>query len=538
MRRFSIFCCLALSALMVVPLSHGGELDVLPLGNSDRAYVLGSGHPGEIVDSATGEVITLKAMAQKLASARVVLIGEEHTHMGQKMVHAQILDALAEVQPNLVLGMEFFRRSDNEALKRWGSGEIDDDDLLREAEWYDRGTYRWGYYREIMDVARRRSIPVAGLNIPRDIPRTVNRMGLDALDADQKAMVGEVIVDNSPQHQYLIGRYFGDTVAMMPPQWFGNMYAAQCLWDTVMARSILDVLPEGGTVVVVVGSGHVAFDLGIVRRITEELAARSEAEIEVATFCPIQAPIPPADSEEPSGHPMGGDREGDTEPQAVFVRSLADFVGVFQATGGVDAWPTLGLKLKEGEAGEPTVSIAWPDGRAAEAGFETGDVILDFNGLEPRTLSDLRMMLAGLEWGDRADLRVQRGEETFDLAMLLVPDPVLEERQVAPGWTVEPVEALTPGSAEAVTVAEVGPEEVTVLQSKGETLRWAVTWGDGVAQELHMLDESGRVNRSRYLEPRADGATEVVFHRGEEGRLISSERLVRDGGVLSSADGG
>lgn len=529
MRRFSFFLPVAVLVLAVVPLSYADELEVLPLGDPGRAFVLGSGHPGEIIDSATGEEVTLEAMAQVLASAKVVLLGEKHTHLGQKMLQARILDALAEIQPNLVLGMEFFRRSDEEALMRWGSGEIDDEGLLREAEWYDRGSYRWEYYREIMDVARRRSIKVAGLNIPRDIPRTVNRKGLDALDADQKKLVGEVVIDNSPQHRFLVGRYFGETVAMMPPQWFGNMYAAQCLWDTVMARSIVDVAPEGGTVVVVVGSGHVAYDLGIARRIGEEMTARGEPDIEVSTFCPVQAPIPSADSEEPAGHPMGGDREGDAQPQAIFVRSLADFVGVFQATGGIDAWPTLGLKLKEGDGGEPMVSIAWPDGRAAAVGFESGDVIVDFNGVEPKNLSDLRMMLAGLEWGDRVDLRVRRGEETLDLVMLLVPDPVLEDRQVAPGWTVEPVEALTPESAEAVMAVEVEPEEVIVLQSKGETFRWVVRWRDGEAQELHMLDDAGRVNRSRYLVPLEDGAVEIVFNRDPQGRVRSTDRLSREG---------
>lgn len=527
MRRFMVF--FVLSFLSVALQSHGGELDVLPLGDSDLAFVLGSGHTGEIIESATGEVVTLETMVRKMASARVVLIGEEHTHLGQKRFQARVLEALAEVQPNLVLGMEFFRRSDNDALQRWINGEIDDDGLLRESEWYDRGTYRWGYYEEMMDVARQRAIPVYGLNIPREIPRTVNRRGLEALDADQKVAVGEVVVDNSAQHRYLIGRYFGDTVAMMPPRWFGNMYAAQCLWDTVMARSILDVLPEDGTVVVVVGSGHVAFDLGIVRRISEELAAGGKTDIEVATFCPIQAAINPEGSDEPSGHPMGGDREGDTRPQAVFTRSMADFVGVFEATGGVDAWPSLGLKLKEGEAGEPTVSIAWPDGRGEAAGFETGDVIVDFNGIEPKTLSDLRMMLAGLEWGDRADLRVRRGDEVTDIAMLMVPGPVQEERLVAPGWTVEPVDAITPESAEVVTAAEDGPEKVAVLQSNGETIRWVVVWLDGVAQELHFLDDSNRVSRSKYLLPLEDGAVEIIINRDSQGHVVSTNRFSRGG---------
>lgn len=500
-----------------------GELDVLPLGDAERAFALGSGHTGEIVDARSGETVSVEQMAEAMASARVVLIGEDHTHLGQKHLHGRILDALAEVQPNLVLGMEFFRRSDREVLDRWGAGEIEDDDLLKETEWYDRGTYRWGYYRPIMDVARRRGIPVVGLNVPREIPRTVNRRGLDALSDDQKAEIGEVSVEGSPQHRYLIGRYFGDTVAMMPPQWFDNMYAAQCVWDVVMARSILDVLPEGGTVVVVVGAGHVAYDLGIVRRI---LAEAGGPAMEVATFCPVQAPIPPEESDEPTGHPMGGDREGDTGPQAVFARSLADFVGVFESTGGVEAWPTLGLRLKEGEAGTPMVSMVWPDSFAEDAGFASGDEIVDLNGRSLVGLSDLRWKLAGIEWGDRVDLRVLRGEETLDLAIVLAPQPVAEDRETAPGWTVEPVEPFGLGATEVV-VADESPEPTTVLVSQTEGPSWAVTRLDGVPQAMHTLDDAGRILRSVFLEPQVDGAVEVVYTRDETGTITEILRLGR-----------
>ncbi len=530
--RFSVLLSLVLLSLICAAgLAAGGELDVLPLGDPVRAFSLGSGHSGEIVDTATGEVVSLEETARKMASARVVLIGESHTHLAQKNFQAELFAALADVQPNLVLGMEFFRREDAPILERWVSGELDGEDFLRESGWYDRGTYRWGYYDPIMQEARRRSIPVVGVNVPREIPRAVNRKGLDGLSDEQKAVVGEVNVDASPGHRYLISRYFGDTVAMMPQQWLDNMYAAQCLWDTVMARSILDALPEDGTLVLIVGSGHVAYDLGIERRIHDELVARGEPDIEVATFCPVEAPIPDPESEEPTGHPMGGDREGETGSPAIFVRSLADFVGVFDSNGGVEAWPTFGLRLKQDDGEPPKVSMVWPDTRAADAGFSAGDVILDVNGATPNDLADLRLMLAQFEWGDRADVRVSRGEEEMNVAMLLIPEPVSVDKEVAPGWAVEPAAAFEPSGTGPVEIVDEGEVAETVVLSRNDQPEWVVVREGDAILEAHELDGNGRVVRSLYLAPQADGAVEVLYARDAIGNVTNTERRDRTGAV-------
>jgi uncharacterized iron-regulated protein len=525
MRRFLLLLFVLCG---LVATAAASEIDLLPLGDPDRAYLQAGAMPGEIVDTSTGEVVSVAALAEHVASARVILLGEEHTHLGQKHRIAEILNALAEVQPNLVLGMEFFLEEDRELLAQWGRGEIGGDTFLREVGWYDRGAYRWGYYEPIMEVARRRSIPVVGLNVPREIPRAVNRGGLASLTDEQRARVGVVEVEGSPQHRYLIGRYFGDTIVQMPPRWFDNMYAAQCLWDTVMARSILKELPEDGALVVVVGSGHVAYDLGIGRRIADERRRLGEPDLEVVTYCPIQAPIPDPDGEGMGGHPMGGSGEQAGGAPAVFSRSLADFVAVFENMGGVEAWPTMGLRLKEGDGGVPVVSIAWPDSRAAEAGFETGDVIVDLNGETPADLADFRMMLARLEWGERVDVQVRRNEQTLHLVSLLVPDPVKEEREVAPGWMVEPAAAFDPASAIAVSAGDSGEETVhSILE--GELGSWVVARADGVPVHAYELDEALRVSRSLHLEPLADGAVELRYRRDDDGMVVSTERLDRTG---------
>lgn len=507
-----------------------GELDLLPLGDPARAFEVASVAPGEVYDTASEVVLDTGALADRLATARVILLGEEHTAMDQKLFHAELLEALARRRSDLVLGMEFFDRSQDEILARWSRGEIDEEELLAATEWYERGGYRFEYYRPVMAVARRYGLRVVGLNVPREIPRAVNRGGLEALDDEQRAVVGEVDPGGSPQHRYLVSRYFGDTVAMLPPGWFDNMYAAQCLWDTVMARSILAALPPEGAVVAIAGSGHVAYGLGISRRIADARAAAGAEPLEVATFCPVTAP-PPDPEGEPHGHPMGGGHDmAMPAAPARFVRSLADLVGGFADHGGIEAFPSLGLQL--GDVDGPAVSMAFPDTPAAAAGLVHGDRIVDLNGWAPPDLAALRRRLATLEWGDRVDLRIARGGDELDVAMLLYPEVVTEERLTAPDYEVVAAAEFDPQGAAPAAAAETGSVAVASLVRHDDLpLRVEVRTGDRL-DAVHELDAAGRAVRSLYREPLPDGAVEVLYQRDEGGAVTASTRLDRTGATV------
>jgi uncharacterized iron-regulated protein len=511
-----------------------GELDLLPIGDPELATEPGSAYQGEFYDARRGTALSIEELAREMVQARVVLLGEDHTDIAQKLFHARLLEAMAELGRNLVLGMEFFLRSDRELLSAWSGGEIEGEEFLRRVGWYDRGGYRWEYYRPVMEVARSRGIPVVGLNVPRAIPRAVNRGGLEGLTDEQRREVGDVVADNSPEHRYLISRYFGETVAMLPPAWFDNMYTAQCLWDVVMARSILDELPMDATMVVIVGSGHVAYRLGIPRRLVEELEAAGRSVFPIASFCPVYAPPPDPDGE-PAGHPMGGHgmgMDGDRGKPARFVRSLADFIGVFPDTGGIEAYPRIGLKLDEGDGGI-VVSMAWPDTPAESAGFESGDRIVDLNGMRPDDLSDLRMMLSRIQWRERAGFLVERDGEQLEIALLLYPAVDLTEEEVAPGWTLEAAPPVDPVAQKPVVPSDDGDRPRRVLVAQDGVAQWVELRTDEVLDEVHELDENGLVQRSVFRVPRADGAVALRYRRAEDGSLRATVRIDRAGRELS-----
>ncbi len=521
-------------ALVLPAIAGATELDQLPLGEEGRAYELGSAEAGTVYDTTSRSIVEIEELVNRMAGADVVLLGEEHTAMDQKNLQARLVEGMAAAGRDIVLAMEFFQRGDDAVLKQWVQGEIDERELLEATGWYDRGGYRWEYYRPVMEVARAHGMTVVGANVPREIPRTVNRSGLDGLSEDQRAEIGVVATDGSPQHRYLISRYFGDTVAMLPPGWFDNMYAAQCLWDVVMARSVLGEVAPNKTVVLVVGSGHIAYDLGIPRRLDEERDAAELPRLRIATFCPATAPAPDPEGE-PSGHPMGGGHAAgeDAGAPALFALSLADYVGVFDDRGGIEAFPTVGLKLKQDDDDHPVVSMVWPDTLAEDVGFESGDRVLDVNGTVPESLGELRFLIAGIEWGQRLGIRVQRGDEMIEVAALLYPNVDLSDASVAPGYELEAMVPLNPASEISATqqVFPDGLAEWSLVRDDGVPSRVELR-RDGVLDEVHELDQHGRVGRSLFRAAREDGTVERSYVRDEDGTVTETISLDRAGSTI------
>ena len=506
------------SVAMTAGLVVGAELDLLPIGDPERAHAVVGAPAGALYDTRAGEVVTMEAALERMAAADVVLLGEEHTAMQQHQQQAEIVRALGAQVESMVVGLEFFLRDDAPVLAQWVAGAIDDRELLERTEWYDRGSYRFEYYEPILEAAREHGARVVGLNVDRSIPRAVSRGGLAALSEAQRDEVGTFEVTGAPQHRYLVTRYFGETAVSLPPSWLDNMYAAQCVWDVAMARSIVRDRPADGPMVVIVGSGHVAYDLGIARRLRE---TSSDEPLDVVTYCPVAAPARDEDGD-PMGHPMGHGMAA-MAPQAMFVRSLADYVAVFEPAG-VPAFPGLGLKIGSDDNGAVVVERVWPGSLAEAAGFATNDQLLTVNGQPVADERELRFVLAAVRWGDRVACTVDRDGEVYQPVMLVQPDLVALEAELEPGWGLEAVEPFDPAGITAPEAVADAPESTQLISSAGVPVRVEVRDGRGLAA-FHELNETGLAVRSVYRDPLPDGAVELRYQRDADGVVVTTERL-------------
>jgi hypothetical protein len=196
---------------------------------------------------------------------------------------------------------------------------------------------------------------------------------------------------------------------MSEEQWRG-MFNAQCTWDATMAHNSVRALQRHGgdeaIMVVMIGSGHVAYGLGIQRQAAQWFDGRMAAVV----------PLPVTDE--------GG------EPVTSVQASYADFIWGMPPFED-ELYPELGVSTKKLEDSERrSVIRVGPDSIGAAAGFELGDVMLALNGVDLPDKESFNRLMADLRWGDVAVFDVRRGDETLRLTARLrrqPPQPCSEE---------------------------------------------------------------------------------------------------------------
>jgi len=234
--------------------------------------VLSAAHP-HILNVKEQVEVTAEALLDDLRQVQVIFIGEFHDHLGHHRAQLSIIDALDDEDTPLAIGLEMFRRDSQEDLDVWTADQMP---LLSFLEIFEDNWSMWPKYRDIFMHARNHAVKMVGLNIPRQITSKVARNGFASLSREQRLLLGNVQCEVSETYgQYIrqaLGGYGGH----------GDMYLyfceAQLLWDTMMARNLIDFLKENPDyrVVVMAGSGH-AWRFGIPR----QLAAQSEIRYRV-----------------------------------------------------------------------------------------------------------------------------------------------------------------------------------------------------------------------------------------------------------------
>lgn len=356
-----------------------------------------------VTDTATGEILTPAALARRLSGTSILFVGETHASVDAHRVQLRTLEELLRAGRRVMIGLEMFPYPRQQALDQWSEGLLTEEGFLKIAAWYDSWGFHWGYYRDILLLARDHRLPLVALNAPREVVSAVRSKGFKDLTAEEAAHIPTSIDLRSEDHRTLIRSFFegGDAAHAMGPDEFEGMYAAQCTWDATMGFHATEALKrhgEPGTILVVlIGSGHVAYGLGIERQARQWL----DPERRMASLIPV---------------PVGDD---DGSPRRTVRASFANFLwGVPPETD--PPYPSLGLSTSAapGEAVRRVVLIE-EGSPAAVAGVAAGDLLVALDGNPIPDRETFNRLVAGMQWGDEVRLTVKRGDETKTLTLLL-----------------------------------------------------------------------------------------------------------------------
>jgi uncharacterized iron-regulated protein len=389
--------------LLVLVFVQATAVDLLrmPIGDPARSAREVAVTLDAITDAVTGATLTTGQLADRLKDARLVLVGETHTDSESHRVQLRVIEALHAAGRRVLVGLEMYPYTEQPHLDAWVAGTLDEEAFLRASRWYRHWGYHWLYYRDVFTRARDLGLPLVALNTPREVIAAVRTKGLRNLPPDQAAHMPPEIDTASSDHRRLFRAFLEDAggvhAASMSEAEADAMFAAQCAWDAGMAHHAVQALTgrgESAVVVVLAGTGHVAYGLGIARQAARWFDGRLVSVM----------PVPIVDD---------GRR-----PVERVQASYADFIWGVPGPP-TPLFPALGVATRDLPAGGVEVLDVEENTPAAAAGVAPGDVILEMEGTPIRDRQALNTRVAATRWGDEAVLVVRRGADTISVRAIL-----------------------------------------------------------------------------------------------------------------------
>jgi uncharacterized iron-regulated protein len=390
--------------LVALSLSLAAQVQAKPEseGSSAQPHVQAAASgQDEILDTQTAvvDMTTLGDLAgliDKLASRRLIFVGETHDRYEDHLNQLAIIDGLRLRGKDVAIGMEPFQQPFQGDLDAYIAGTIDEAELLRRSDYFERWRYDFRLYRPILRLARAHGIPVIALNLEREITEAVGDGGLEALDSAQRGRVPADLDRSDPDYVARVRAVFdahpmtrdkdkaGDdeaapeAAAAAAQARFERFLAVQLLWDEGMAERAAAYLQEHPekTLVVLAGSGHLEYGQGIPNRVQRRIQV-------------------------PAAVVLNGTGR-DLNPRA------ADFL-LFPRGIALPAAGLLGVLLDTESKGEGVAVKGFSEGSGAKAaGMEEADRIVRVGETAIAAYADLRIALVDSRPGQRIQVEVLR----------------------------------------------------------------------------------------------------------------------------------
>jgi len=289
------------SALAVIAIGCGGRYGGSAARHPEPAKrgIEAAALPYQIVDARTRKSVDEPAFWGRLASARAVCVGEEHSNPHHHWMQLHIVRELIKRLPRggkLALAMEMFQRPFQGVLDDYAARRIDAAALRSRSGYEERWGYDYAFYGPTIDAAVDAGAQLLAANAAKELTKQVVRHGLPSLTADEKAQLPELVLDDAAHRAWFDATMedmggssahaqkpaasdqptkdarpakspaHGDDEATEMPS-ADRIYTVQVIWDETMADTSAKWLAAnpGGHLILLAGNGH-CHDSAIISR--------------------------------------------------------------------------------------------------------------------------------------------------------------------------------------------------------------------------------------------------------------------------------
>ncbi|KRT54882.1 putative iron-regulated protein [endosymbiont of Ridgeia piscesae] len=317
----------------------------------------------------------MTGLLEKLRDRRVVLVGETHDRYDHHLAQLAVIKGMYAQNPDMAIGLEFFQQPFQAVLDRFIAGEIDEQGLVRESEYFERWRYDYRLYRPIFQFAREKGIPLIALNLEAELTGKVSKDGIEGLSEVDRSRIPQQIDRSDDAYKARLNEIFQHHPHPEKRN-FDHFYEVQLLWDEGMAECAarwLNAHP-GSRMVVLAGAGHIIYGSGIPNRLKRRIDG------DLALVLPLG---------EAGVDPTMGDYMLVTRKQTL---PRSGLLGVYLDTEK-----------------SPVRISGFSDGSGAEAaGVQEDDRLLSVAGQPVASYADIRFVLMEHSPGERVQVEIQR----------------------------------------------------------------------------------------------------------------------------------
>jgi uncharacterized iron-regulated protein len=319
--------------------------------------------------------LPIDSVVAQLAAKRVVFVGETHDRYDHHLNQLEIIRRLHQLDPNLVIGVEYFPQQFQPQVDDYIAARTTEDQFLRAVDYYRTWGYDYRLYAPIFRFAREQRIPVRALNVASSLVSAVAKVGIKGLSEQQRASLPREIQPADEAYKTRLRSAFAEHQNTKPDA-FDRFVEAQLVWDEAMANNAAEYLNanQDRRMVILAGSGHVAFGSGIPSR----LGRRMHASYGIVLNSGVSI-----------------------EPQ------MADYI-LLSNEQELPPAGVLGVSLEE-KGGECRIRSVDPAGAAGRAGIKRTDALVDIDGEPVKAASDVRLALWKKTPGERVVVGIRRG---------------------------------------------------------------------------------------------------------------------------------
>ncbi|NWF53112.1 MAG: ChaN family lipoprotein [Nitrospirae bacterium] len=338
-----------------------------------------------------GQTLRLEEVINTVIEKPIIYVGERHTNYEDHKVQLELIMELSKQGRKFAIGMEMFQKPFQKPIDDYLASEISEREFLKKTEYFKRWKFDYNLYREIIEFAKSKDIPVIALNIREEIIKKVSEGGLDALTEEERKEIPQDMDMYDEAYKERLKKVF-ELHEKSRIKDFEYFRQSQILWDETMAHSIAEFMNNNPDyqMIVLAGEQHIIYGSGIPKR-TYRLNGKD--------YVTLINGIPDK-----------------------LENDIGDFV-LFPLPINPPVSPKLGVLLKE-EKGKVWVEDLLPESIASKAGIKEGDILLSVDNWKIESVEDVKIALFDKKEGDKIKAKIIRkkffrGKKTLELEITL-----------------------------------------------------------------------------------------------------------------------